>query len=121
MPAGAVRVTGLRQLQKALRDYDKEAAKELRAALRGAGESVRARAQELFAPVNAESAQGFKVRVRLRGVAVEQSKPRTTGQHPEYGALQMKRALLPALGSERDALMEKVDAALDHARARTGF
>jgi hypothetical protein len=116
-----VRVTGLKELQKALRQMDADVAKELRRELKDAGTVVQQQAISLFSPISAGSALGFKVRVRQRGVAVEQSKRRTTGLHPEFGGLQMRRALLPALESNEDAVVAKVEHMLDTVGRKLGF
>jgi len=76
-----VRVKGLRELQSAFRKMDNDLKKELRSELKEAGQIVQREATSLFSGVDARSAAGYKVRVRARGVAVEQSLPRTTGQH----------------------------------------
>lgn len=72
-------------------------------AARSAAESINA----------AKSAAGFKVRIRQRGVEVEQSLRKTTGLHPEWGGVQMKHALLPALYGTEPAWMAEFDKALD--------
>lgn len=59
------------------------------------------------------SAAGFKVRVRQRGVEVEQSLRKTTGAHSWWGAAQMKHGLLPALYDSEAAITAEFDKALD--------
>jgi hypothetical protein len=121
VPAGSVKVKGLRELQRAFREMSKESAKELREGLREAAEPVRQEASRLFAPVNIGSAMGYRVRVRQRGVAVEQSRKRVTGQHPEYGALQMRTALIPALAHREDEVLRGVEKVLDELADDNGF
>lgn len=116
-----VRVTGLRELQAAFRKMDKELSKELRDNLREAGKIVQQEATSLFSGVDARSAAGYKVRVRAKGVAVEQSLGRTTGQHAQYGALQMKRALTPALEAKESAVVDRLEQMLDTIGNRAGF
>jgi hypothetical protein len=116
-----VRVKGLRELQAAFRKMDKELGKELRDELREAGKIVQQEATSRFSHVDARSAAGYKVRVRARGVAVEQSLRRTTGQHAQYGALQMRRALQPALESKEGAVVDRLDRMLDKLGKRAGF
>lgn len=107
--AATVRVEGLRELQAALRKAEGDLDKGLRKSLLEAGRVVREEATGLFSSVDGRSAAGYRVRVRGRGVAVEQSLSRTTGQHAQYGALQMRTALVPALDSKHDEVIEKVD------------
>jgi hypothetical protein len=114
MAEGAtLRVEGYRELVRAFAGCDKATKRELRATLRHAGEAVQAGAIQRLSPVDARSAAGYKVRVRQRGVAVEQSLRKTTGQHPEWGSYQMRHALLPALISNEDELNRELERALD--------
>jgi hypothetical protein len=119
--AEAVKVKGLRELQKALREYDRDLAKEVRERLRDVGRVVQQGAAQLLAPISPASAQTFKVRVRQRGVAVEQSKGRTTGLRPDFGVLQMNRALLPALDAHGSEVEQKLDDMLDNLGKKAGF
>jgi len=108
-----VAVRGYTELLRALRDADRNTRLEIRHALRDVGELVRSDAAVRFAPIDAGSAAGYKVRVRQRGVAVEQSLRRTTGKHPQYGALQMRRALVPALHENEAETIMKMNEALE--------
>jgi hypothetical protein len=113
--ADAVRLIGLDELDKSFRKMRKEVLRELRPQLRKAGEVVRAKGQSLFSPISPKSAAGYKVRVRQRGVAVEQTLPRVTGLRPDFGALQMNRALLPALASSESQVTDMIDKMIDDA------
>lgn len=106
-------VTGLKELLKAAKDAGTATNREVRAALRESGEIVRADAAQRLTKYSSTSAAGLKVRVRQRGVAVEQSLRKTTGAHPNYGALQMRRALLPALAKEEPRVNAEMEKALD--------
>ena len=64
------------------------------------------------------SAGGFRTRVRQKGIAVQQSKRKTTGKHPEYGSLQMRAALLPALMSNETDMNRQLERALDRVGKR---
>jgi hypothetical protein len=86
-----------------------------------AAQPVRARASELFSRYDGRSAAGYKVRVRARGVAIEQSLRRTTGEHPQFGSLQMRTALLPALAEEGDNVRQAIGNMVDTAGIRAGF
>lgn len=116
-----VRVLGLRELQRALRSLSREAARELRHELREAAEPVRDEARRLFSPISERAAAGFRVAVRSRGVAVEQRHRRTTGRRPDFGALQMRRALLPALAAKRDEVERRLEAMLDRLARKERF
>jgi hypothetical protein len=106
-------VKGYRELLRASRQLPANSRRELRKAFRDAGELVRSDAASRFSPIDARSAAGYKVRVRQRGVAVEQSLRKTTGKHPQYGALQMRRALIPALDANEARTEHAIEEALD--------
>lgn len=86
--------------------------------IRKAGEHVRRDATLRFAGTDPRSAGGYRVKVRQRGVAVEQTLRRTTGARPDFGALQMRRALLPALYGNEAATARELDRAFDRIAAR---
>lgn len=110
----AVRVRGLRSLLRATDAAGKDTKRLVRDELRKAAEPVRAEAAARFAPYDARSATRYGISVRRVGtVAVEQRLRRTTGQHPEFGALQMRKALVPALESNEDKVVDALDEALE--------
>lgn len=98
---------------RAYQQADKDSRKELRVALKHVGETVQRDAVRLMSPINSRTAAGYKIRVRQRGVAVEQSLRKTTGAHPEWGSYQMRHALLPALMVNADEVERRVEHALD--------
>jgi hypothetical protein len=96
---------------------DRQLRRDMGQALRPVGERVRADAAARIAAKSARSAAGYRVRVRQRGVAVEQSLRKTTGKHPQWGGYQMTHALLPARRDNYDetvrALVEATDRICD--------
>lgn len=113
-------VKGLKPLLKAAKDAGSATNHEVRAALRESGEILRADAAEWIekgwvppkyggAKYRARSAAGLKVGVRQRGVRVYQSISKTTGQHGQFGAYQMRRLAvgLKVKEPEIEAQMEK--------------
>jgi len=114
MPEGAtLQLEGYTLAMKLLAASDKASRKAWRDEIRQATDHVRVDASRLFAGTNSRSATGYRTRVRQRGAAVEQSIRKTTGRHPEYGALQMRKALLPALYMNEDRTVRQVEQALD--------
>ena len=111
------RVKGLREFQRALARCDKESAKQVRDRLRAVGEKVRAGASERLMPISPRSAATYRVVVRQRGVAVEQSRRRTTGKRPDFGTLQLTRAMVPALEANEQETMDELERALDEIEA----
>jgi hypothetical protein len=108
-----IAIYGLAQLLKASKDAGSVTNREVRAALAQSGEIVRADAATRLAHYNAKSAQGLKVRVRQRGIGVEQSLRKTTGRRADWGKLQMKKALLPAVESKLPEVEAEFEKALD--------
>jgi hypothetical protein len=105
--------TGLSELLRASRDAGGATQTEVRAALAKSGEIVQADAVPRMAKYSTKSAAGFKVRVRQRGVSVEQSLLKTTGLRPDWGALQMRKALLPAVERKFPQVEAEFEKALD--------
>lgn len=122
MAVQTVRVKGLRELQRALKNIDSDLRKEIDVALREAAQKVAEDARSKFAGIDSRSASGFRPRIRGFGrVVVEQRLKRTTGQHPEFGSLQMRRALLPALGENQEHVIDTLDNLLDTLGRSNGF
>lgn len=113
MPAETLRVSGYREFLRACAKADKDSRKEVRAAFREVGEVVRVEAASLFESISPKSAAGYRVRVRQRGISVEQSLRKTDHPRPGYGALQMRKALLPALAHSSGEVEQRFEAALD--------
>jgi hypothetical protein len=120
--AGTVRVRGLRELHRDFKKMSKELGKEVDAELKKAAEPVRDDARSRFSGYSARSAAGYRVRSRGFGtVVVEQSRRKTTGQRPDFGSLQMRRALLPALHSKSDEVSSRIDRMLGRWGGEYGF
>jgi hypothetical protein len=108
-----VAVRGLTELIRDFKHLDKPVKTRLRQSLRDVGDVVKQDAATRFSSTDSRSAAGYKTRVRQRGVAVEQSIRKTTGKHPEYGSLQMRKALLPALMSNEQDMHRELERTLD--------
>ncbi len=107
-------VEGMAGALKALKLFDVAAGVALREGLKKSGELVRAEAAARFEGTSPKSALGYRVYLRGAGarVDVEQTLRRTTGQHPEFGAMQMRQALVPALRDKQEDVYRTVEAAL---------
>jgi hypothetical protein len=118
MREGEVVVRGYRELLRACDHAGEETKTAVRGAFRLVGEAVRSDASARFAPYDGRTAAGYRTRVRQSGVVVSQSLRKTTGTRPDYGGLQMRKALLPALGHESRetelALERALDRVCDH-------
>src|SRR4051812_8576576 len=118
MAGATLAVTGYRPMLRALNDADKGAKRAVRTTLRQAVDPVRMDAAARVADKNARTATGYKGRIRQRGVAVEQSLRKTTGLHPEWGAWQMRHALVPALEDNEEKTNQLMEQSLDMVAAR---
>lgn len=108
-----LRVKGYREFMRAAAKAPKDARKEVRAAFREVGQIVREDAAQRLQELSPKSASRLRTRVRQAGVAVEQSLRKTTGKRPDWGATQMRRALVPALEDKQDEVEHAMDEALD--------
>ena len=108
-----IRVLGYREFLRASDRAGRESKVFVRAAFRTAGEAVRVEGAGLFEKYDARSAAGFRVSVRQQGVFVYQGLRKTTGKRPDYGSLQMRKALLPALQRKETATVAAIESALD--------
>lgn len=113
MPAETLRVTGLTTFIRACDRAGPDTKKEVRSAFRDVGTDVQQEAARLFDRYDERSAAGYRVSVRQTGVSVYQSIRKTTGTRPDYGALQMRRALLPALAAKESATDARFELAMD--------
>lgn len=111
--AATLRVEGYKEFLTACDNAGKDSKKFVRAALRQSGEIVKRDATAKFGRYDARTASGYRVVVRRTGVVVEQSIRRTTGLRPDFGALQMQRALVPALTENEEATERELEKALD--------
>ena len=108
-----VEVKGLAELQANLAFFDIDASKALKEELRAGGDLVRGDAASRLEGISPKSAAGLRVYVRSGDrVSVEQSLRKTTGQRPDFGSLQMRMALLPALEDKRDEVKAAVEFAV---------
>jgi proline dehydrogenase len=103
---------GYREFMRATAKAEKETKRTIHTRLREAGDIVRQDAARRFERYDEKSASGFRIRSRVGGVFVEQKLRKTTGYHPEYGALQMRTALLPALDAKSGEVERRMDQAL---------
>lgn len=121
MAAGTVYVQGARELQRAFNRADKQLATDLRKELRAVGDVVAVEARSRFGGLSARTAAGMKTRLRGGTVAVEQTLRKTTGRRPDWGAVQMRRALEPALDAKTGEVLRRTEQMLDRIGSDNGF
>jgi hypothetical protein len=116
----AVRVKGLREVQRAFRQVDKSLGQEFRDELKKAGEPVaRSAAAKLTRWTGAST--NVKTHVLGKGVYVRQQKRKVTGLRGDFGALQMRSAFIPALMENEQGIYRDVEQALDRFARKAGF
>jgi hypothetical protein len=113
MASSTVRVKGLKELNRAINKADKDTKKLLKARFVKVGDIVRDEGRSRFSSIDAGSAAGFQSKALVSGVKVQQSKRKTTGRRGDYGSLQMRRALLPALDAKQSDVVDELEKALD--------
>jgi hypothetical protein len=115
-----VRVEGVAKVQKAFRGIEKSLATEFGKDLQKAAEPVvqAAKSKERW-----QGASIATIRSRRRGinVYVEQSAHKVTGKRADYGELQMRQALVPALDENESKVFDEVDRVLDEYANKEGF
>jgi hypothetical protein len=120
MAESTVRVFGVQETNAAFRRVDRALAAEFGADLKLAAEPVvrAAKAKEKW-----QGASIGTIRSRRAGarVYVEQSKAKVTGRRGDYGALQMRDALIPALDENADEIFIAVDHVLNKYANEAGF
>lgn len=118
MAAAAIRVEGLQELGRTFKRMEKTTAKTMRDGLRGAGRIVAedATSRESRYP----GLSGFTSRIG-RGTSVEVKRRRSTGTRGDFGALLMRRVLLPAQRAREDEVVRALEEMLGRWAAREGF
>jgi len=117
MADATLRVKNLREFLRASDHAGAESKSLTRRTLSRAGEVVRADWAGSFSQIDKRSAAHLRVKVVQRGVFVEQGLRKTTGLHPEYGALQMRfglRALARVQPEIESELERDIDVIADH-------
>lgn len=117
-----VKTKGLKELRRALKDVDADASKGLDNELKALAEVVAVEARRRFAGIDPRSAAGFKPRLRgFSQVMVTQTRRRKTGLRPDYGKLQMRSALIPALWENKSTIERRLEHMIENVGQSHGF
>jgi hypothetical protein len=108
-----VRVEGYREFLRAVDRADQESKRLVRETFRAVGDAVRRQAVARFVSVDVGTAAGFQATITQKGVAVYQTRQKVTGKRGDYGALQMRKALVPARASQREETERAFERAMD--------
>jgi hypothetical protein len=121
MISTTIRVRGLAECRRAFKAMDAGVSKGIDVELKGIGEIVASDARGRFSGIDARTAGGFKP--RLRGFAhVEVAQTiGSKGLRGDYGALQMRRGLLPALAGKEELIVAALDSMIGRLAGINGF
>jgi hypothetical protein len=109
-----LRVHGVREFIRDADKAEKETKKLVRGRLRDVAKPVLKEARSRLSRYDARSAARLGISVRKAGtVSVEQRMRRTTGAHPQFGALQQHDILEPALDEQQDKVEREFKEAVD--------
>jgi hypothetical protein len=110
---GTLVLKGYDDFLRATDRASRESKRYVRETFREVGDDVRKDSATRLTKYSPRSAARIRTVVRRRGISVEQTLRRTTGLRPDFGALQMRRALVPALDDNAPALERKLEHAMD--------
>jgi hypothetical protein len=121
----SIKVHGLRELQRDLKKYQSDLAKELRGELKDAAEPVRVEAERLALQDIRNIGptwSGMRVGVTGRMVYVAPKRRRKGGSpRPNLAGLLMEKAMQPALDKHEGDVVNKVEDLIDHLATHYGF
>lgn len=121
MAAGTVKVEGLRELQAAFRKIDGKLVKEFGNELKEVAEPVVRSAHVKVARYRGASIRTIRARRRGLNISVEQGARKVTGRRSDFGRLQLRQVLEPALDENRDGVITDVDRVLGRWADDAGF
>lgn len=117
----AVRIRGLRETQRAFKRMSGAVGPTLREGLRGAAEPVAREARMRVGQYAGAKTSTIGPRVTLSSVKVTQRARKVTGLRPDFGALQMTRAFIPALEHNTETVQRAASEALESVEQLGGF
>lgn len=125
MPAAAVRVRGLKELNRSFGKMSAELKRSLRSELLEAGEPVRVRAEQLAAQeIRNIDPRWSQMRVGATSQLVyvaPRARRRTGSSRPNLAGLLLGRAMEPALAEETANVEQRIERLIDHIADGEGF
>jgi len=119
--ASTVRVTGVREVTAAFRKIDTQLAKQFGDDLKKAAEPVAETSRQKVTRYAGASINTIRARRRGASVFVEQSARKVTGKRGDFGALQMRNVLEPALDENAPQVFTEVERVLNQYASSAGF
>jgi hypothetical protein len=117
----SIRVEGLREVTAAFRQVDRSLATSLGDDLKKAAEPVAESARRKVTRFQGASVGTIRAKRSGPNVVVEQSARKVTGLRGDFGALQMRKVLEPALDENEDKVFSEVERVLDKYADSAGF
>lgn len=119
--AEAVRVDGLRELDRALAKINRDAQKRVREALMEEARPVSDTAKQKLSRYQGAQIGKISPRARVGVITVEDRARKVSGLRPDFGSLIMARGLEPALDEHEGDVVRGVERALDRLGQSAGF
>ncbi len=119
--SASVKVKGLRELRSAIKRVDDDLSREVDQELLGIAGEVAGDAARRFRATSARSAAGFKPKARGFGRVTVVQTVRSKKVRPQFGAIQMRDALIPAVWSKADDTERALDRMVGRLANRNGF
>ncbi len=121
MANATIHVHGVREVNRAFRQIDRQLAKEFGGDLKDAAAPVVSSAKGKV--TRYQGAKVSTIRARRAGarVYVEQSAKKVTGLRFDFGALQMRTVLIPALDENANQVFDAVEHVLNKYANSAGF
>jgi hypothetical protein len=119
--AGAVRVEGLRELQRSFNKIDRALVKELGTELKKVAEPVASTARQRVTRFTGASVSTIRTTRSGLTVYVTQGARKVTGRRGDFGSLQYREVLTPALLEHQDEIKQGVDRFLGKIAGEAGF
>lgn len=124
-PREHIVVKGYAELDRAFRkvskDVDPQASSRMRGEFKQAAEPVAASAKEKISRFEGASLSTIHPVATARGVFVVQDARKVTGLRGDFGNLQLRTGLEPALEENKERVMLGIERALDQIAGEAGF
>lgn len=111
--AYTVKVRGYREVLRALNAVDKDTRKTVLDGLKEAAKPIATDAGSRLSGYQGLSTSTIQPRAVGTGVYITQKKAKKTGARPDFGSLQMRQGLLPAVYQAQDDISDQVEHELD--------
>ena len=121
MAAATVRIHGVKEVTKAFREIDGDLAKQFGNDLKEAAEPVAVSARDKETRYAGASVNTIRARRAGPRVFVGQGARKVTGLRGDFGALQMRTVLMPALDEKANEVYSRVEKVLDGYARGAGF